>query len=229
MNSKHVRRGTAGAVGVALALGMAMGEVVVGVPSVSAQTVGATVEWNFEEGSTNSWGPWFSGGTVRAVPSGGRVGPGALRADTNALVQTTAPTPGVLYGITAYMKPLALPKSRGAEVQVYDTANNAVTLPLRISPEADGWLRVSGRITLGAQTRLVLVGFDAGGVSFLLDDVRIAPIDPTDPPEPPVTAAPTVPSTRAARPATTATVSPGRRSKVKIRRTRAKPTAKLVR
>ena len=97
-------------------------------------------------------------------------GPGALRADSNATGQTSEVNSGQTYDVSAYMKTLAPAKTRGGEVQVYDTANNAVTLPLLFTNDLNGWTKASARITLPAQTRVVVLGFDAGGASFLLDE-----------------------------------------------------------
>ena len=177
------------------------------VTTVASTPAAASVEtgWSFEDGTTGGWSAWFGGGSVSAVASGGRTGPGALRADSNATGQTSEVNSGQRYDVSAYMKTLAPAKTRGGEVQVYDTANNAVTLPLLFTNDLNGWTKASARITLPAQTRVVVLGFDAGGASFLLDDVTLRPVDPLVPDATTPTLAPVTKTTPTSKPRHAAT------------------------
>ncbi|WP_337059884.1 endo-1,4-beta-xylanase [Kineococcus sp. G2] len=157
--------------------------------STTAATATPTLTSTFDTGR-DGWGP-RGGATVEQVPGAGRDGSGALRVTNRtqgwhgATVDVTpnlAVGQAVAVSFWAKLTPGQEPASLNASVQLtaggsdsyYGVAGASATV------DADTWTQLRGTYTPGtAATRAQLYVEGTAGVSFLIDDVRVAPFAET--------------------------------------------------
>ncbi|WP_432571529.1 endo-1,4-beta-xylanase [Kineococcus sp. SYSU DK005] len=181
----------------AVASGLLAGIGVLAVPPASAATAGTTQAAAAASTLTSTFDTGLDGwagrgdAKVEQVAGAGRNGSGALRV-TNRLQNwhgaTIDVTSNLAVGQTvavsfwAKLTPGQAPTSLNATVQLTANGSDAYqgVAGASATVNADTWTQLRGTYTLGtAATRAQLYVEGAAGVSFLLDDVRVAPFAET--------------------------------------------------
>lgn len=151
-------------------------------PTTVATTIPVTGtvvnRWDFEDGTTQGWGPWY-GGTVAYAGSGALGGTGALRVTPVASTSTTfiglnSLTPGTTYTLTGYGK---RDDAAGlvAAVQVFGSAGQIGTdQSPTFAPSINGWQRFTLTFTVPAGATLVTIGVNGSPSAYSLDDITIS-------------------------------------------------------
>ncbi len=151
-------------------------------PTTVATTIPVTGtvvnRWDFEDGTTQGWGPWY-GGTVAYAGTGALGGTGVLRVTPVSATSTTyiginSLIPGTTYQLAGYAK---RDDSAGlvAAVQIFGPAGQlGADLSPTFSPSINGWQRFTLSFTPPAGATLVTIGVNGSPSAYSLDDITIS-------------------------------------------------------
>lgn len=151
-------------------------------PTTVATTIPVTGtvvnRWDFEDGTTQGWGPWY-GGTVAYSSTGALGGTGVLRVSPVSSTSTTVIgvnglTPGTAYTLAGYAKRDDL-AGLVAAVQIFGAAGQiGVDLSPSFAPSVNGWQRFTLSFTVPAGATLVTIGVNGSPSAYSLDDITIS-------------------------------------------------------
>ncbi|AQZ65513.1 hypothetical protein BKM31_32265 [[Actinomadura] parvosata subsp. kistnae] len=162
------------------------------VPVLPAHATGLTsdLSYDFEDGTTQGWGPRGDGVSVTVTPDAARTGGGGLavtgRTATWHGAAITAPfARGVGYTVTAYARLAAGQPSSTIAMTVQRTPTGGETTYERVAAATvtdAGWVRLSGSYLFTAESTGVQLYVESSDATsqYHLDDIVVTPLgDPT--------------------------------------------------
>ncbi|MEU6785614.1 endo-1,4-beta-xylanase [Nonomuraea angiospora] len=160
------------------------------VPALSAHAAAADLTYDFENGTTQGWGPRGGGVSVTVTPDAAHGGTSSLlttgRTATWHGASIAAPfVRGVGYTVTAYARQVSGSPAATIALTVQRTPTGGSTTYERVAAATvtdGGWTRLSGSYLFTAEStdvQLYAESSDATG-EFYLDDIVVTPLgDPT--------------------------------------------------